>query len=98
MKMNPSTSAKSIIASAEGISCPTKLDSQIASEVLADVIEYIEVTHLRGGMTKQIEDWRESMEYMEWKGLQARAGQALLKFHKPTESAIPEFDDMDLDL
>jgi len=98
MKMNPETSAKSIIASAEGIRRPTKLDSQIASEVLADVIEYIEVTHLRGGMTEQVVDWRESMGYMEWKGLQARAGQALLKFHKPKDSAIPEFDDIDLDL
>ena len=98
MKMSPETSAKSIIASAEGIARPTKRDSQIATEVLADVIEYIEVTHLRGGMTEQVQDWRESMGYMEWKGLQARAGQALLKFHKPGESAIPEFDDMDLDL
>ena len=98
MKINPSTSAKSIIASAEGIRHPSKLDSQIATEVLADVIEYIEVTHLRGGMTEQIQDWRESMGYVEWKGLQARAGQALLKFHKPKETAIPEFDDMDLDL
>jgi len=98
MKMNPSTSAKSIIASAEGIRQPTKLDSQLATEVLANVIEYIEVTHLRGGMTEQIQDWRESMGYMEWKGLQARAGQALLKFHKPKEDAIPTFDDIDLDL
>ncbi len=98
MKMNPSTAAKSIIASAEGIRQPTKLDRQLASEVLADVIEYIGVTHLRGGMTEQIQDWRESMGYMEWKSLQARAGQALLKFHKPKESAIPEFDDIDLDL
>ncbi len=98
MKMNPETSAKSIIASAEGIRLPTKLDSQIASEVLADVIEYIEVTHLRGGMTEQVQDWRESMGYMEWKGLQARAGQALLRFHKPDKTPIPEFDDIDLDL
>jgi HEAT repeat protein len=98
MKMNPETSAKSIIASAEGIRLPTKLDSQIASEVLADVIEYIEVTHLRGGMTEQVQDWRESMGYMEWKGLQARAGQALLKFHKPDKVPIPEFDDIHLDL
>jgi len=98
MKIKPETSAKSIIMSAEGIRNPTKLDSQLATEVLADVIEYIEVTHLRGGMTEQIEDWRESMGYMEWKGLQARAGQALLKFHKPKEDAIPTFDDMDLDI
>ena len=98
MKMKPETSAKSIIMSAEGIRNPTKLDSQIATDVLANVIEYIEVTHLRGGMTEQIEDWRESMGYMEWKGLQARAGQALLKFHKPKEAAIPTFDDIDLDI
>jgi tetratricopeptide (TPR) repeat protein len=98
MKMNPSMSAKSIIASAEGIRRPSKLDSQLASEVLAEVIEYIEVTHLRGGMTEQVDDWRKAMGYTEWKGLQARAGQALLKFHKPKESAIPTFDDIDLDL
>jgi len=98
MKMNPSTSAKSIIASAEGIRHPTKLDSQLAIEVLANVVEYIEVTHLRGGMTAKVKDWRESGKYMAWKSLQARAGQALLTFHKPKEDAIPTFDDIDLDL
>ena len=55
-------------------------------------------TRLRGGMRGQREAWREWRAYMEWKGLQARAGQALLKVHKPKEAASPTFDDIDLDI
>lgn len=98
MKMNPETSARAIVECAEGIYAPSKLDAQIATDVLAQVVEYIEVTHLRGGIKVQVKDWRQSTDYMEWKDFQARAGQALLKFHKPKDAAIPVFDDVDLDL
>ena len=37
-------------------------------------------------------------KYYIWKALQARAGKALLKVHKPEAEAIPEFDSLDLDL
>lgn len=98
MKLNPETAAKAIVACGEGIVIPSKTDAQIATDVLTQVIEYIEVTHLRGGMTEKVKDWREAGGYLEWKGIQARAAQALLKFHDPDKAAIPEFDDLDLDL
>jgi hypothetical protein len=90
--------AKSIIACAEGIRNPTKSDSAIASDVMTDVIEFIEVTHLRGGSKAHVKEKNDAAVYAGWKGLQSRAAQALLKFHKPEETAIPEFDDLDLDI
>jgi hypothetical protein len=98
MKMNPSLASRSIVQIGEGMRNPSKLDAQLASSVLTEVVEYIEVNHLRGGPEKQVEDYREMGGYLEWQDLQARAGRALLKFHKPKEAAIPEFDDMDLDI
>jgi hypothetical protein len=90
--------AKTLLQSAEGINKPTKQDAQLATEVLTDLVEYIEVTHLRGGSKEHVKDFRDAAPFMAWKGLQARAGHALLKFHKPKESALPEFEDIDLDL
>lgn len=98
MKMEPEVAAKSIIEVGEGMNKPSKLDSEIATQVLADVVEYIEVTHLRGGVKAHVKEKRQAPIYMMWQGLQARAGQALLKFHKPKEKAIPQFDDTDLDI
>jgi hypothetical protein len=37
-------------------------------------------------------------KYAEWKTIQALAGQALLKVHKPKSAAIPSFDNRELDL
>ncbi len=67
-------------------------DAKIAAEAIQDVIEYIEVTQLRGGAEGK--DWR---DYPKWKALQARAGKALLKVHKPEADPIPTFDPLDLD-
>ena len=69
-------------------------DSKIAAKALQDVIEYIEVTRLRGGIKAHMD---KDDKYTEWKALQARAGKALLKFHKPETAPIPTFDGLDLD-
>ncbi len=67
-------------------------DSKIAAESLQDLIEYIEVTQLRGGVSGK--DFR---EYPVWKSLQARAGKVLLKVHKPQEAPIEGFDPLELE-
>ena len=36
-------------------------------------------------------------KYVEWKALQAQAGKALLKIHKPGSAPIPTFDPLELD-
>jgi hypothetical protein len=58
------------------------------------VIEYIEVTRLRGGPQAHMD--RED-NYVGWKALQARAGKTLLKIHKPGAAPIPGFDSLELD-
>jgi hypothetical protein len=90
--------AKAVIACAERIEKPSKADSALAAEVLTDLVEFIEVTHLRGGHKVHVKRHTDAAPYMMWQGLQARAGQALLKFHKPKEQKIPTFDDVDLDI
>ena len=62
------------------------------------MIEYIEVVHLRGGVSKQVKTKEDVQRYTSWQTLQARAGKAMVKFNKPKEKAIPTFDDADLDL
>jgi len=98
MKMNPETAAKSIIECAEGIHAPSKRDARIATDVLADVVEYIEVAHVRGGAREHMATKEAIGAYAKWKGLQARAGQVLLKFHKPEVVPMEELDDLDLGL
>lgn len=89
------TAAESIIACAEGMENPAAADASGAADALTEVIEYIEVTRLRGGLSAHM---RKEDQYAMWKTMQARAGKALLKVHKPEKAPIPEFDDMDLDL
>jgi HEAT repeat protein len=86
------TAANSLIAVAEGLKNPSSADRKIAAKSLQDVIEYIEVTQLRGGVSGK--DYR---YYPVWKTLQARAGKVLLKVHKPEEEAIEGFDPLELD-
>ncbi len=87
-----STAADSLVACAEGMGKLSDKDAKIAEESLRNVIEYIEVTQLRGGV-----EGKDFREYPKWKALQARAGKVLLKVHKPEKVAIPEFNDIDLD-
>jgi HEAT repeat protein len=93
---NTPVAVEAIIACVEGMFKPSESDARIAAEVLTDIIEYIEVTQLRGGVQQTYSD--KKSPYFMWKGLQSRAGQAMLRVHKPKKAPIPEFDDTDLDL
>lgn len=92
LRKGASSAATSLISSAEGMGKLSASDSKIAAEALQDVIEYIEVTHLRGGVAGK--DFR---EYPKWKGIQSRAGKVLLKVHKPQEAPIEAFDPLELE-
>ena len=88
------SAAQSIVANAEGMDKLSPADSKIAAETLRQLIEYIEVSHLRGGMKAHMD---KDDNYTVWKELQARAGKVLLKIHKPETAPIPTFDGLDLD-
>jgi HEAT repeat protein len=87
------SAAGSLITNAEGMEKLSPADSKIAAKALQDVIEYIEVTRLRGGIKAHM---NKEDHYTEWKALQARAGKALLKVHKPETAPIPGFDSLEL--
>ncbi|HAS83636.1 MAG TPA: hypothetical protein DCS43_13440, partial [Verrucomicrobia bacterium] len=87
--------AHAIISAADGMEKPPEDEAKIAADALAQVIEYIEVTRLRGGMAAHMD---KDDKYLEWKEIQARAGKALIKVHKPQKAPIPTFDDMQLDM
>jgi len=88
------SAANSIVDNAEGMDKLSPSDAKIAAETLRQLIEYIEVTRLRGGMQAHM---NKDDNYTKWKALQARAGKALLKFHKPETAPIPTFDSLELD-
>jgi hypothetical protein len=94
LEQGVSSAAANLITSAEGIKDLTPADAKIAAKALQDVIEYIEVTRLRGGVTAHM---NKEDKYTEWKALQARAGKALLRFHQPEKAPIPGFDSLDID-
>ena len=80
---------------AEGLKDLSLKDSEIAAKAIRDVMEYMEVTHLRGGITAHM---KKEDNYLEWQALQARkAGKALLKVKQPDRAPIPAFNDLDLD-
>lgn len=91
-----SNAADALVTNAEGIEkgSLSTADNKIAVKALQDVMEYMEVAHLRGGPTAHM---RKEDKYYEWKALQARAGKAMLNLHKPEEDAIPDFDPLELD-
>ena len=87
--------AEAIIACAEGMdNAPTK-DAKMAADSVAEVIEYIEVTRLRGGIAAHM---KKEDKYTYWRAMQARAGKALLKVHQPGKAPLEGFNDLDLDL
>lgn len=88
------SAAQSIVANAEGMEKLSPTDAKIAAETLRNVIEYMEVNYLRGGIKAHMD---KDDKYTEWKALQARAGKVLLKIHKPETAPIPTFDGLDLD-
>lgn len=87
--------APAIISAANGMEKAPEGERATAAEALTGVIEYIEVTKLRGGASAHT---KKEERYGEWKTLQAEAGKGLLKVHKPREARIPTFDDRDLNL
>jgi hypothetical protein len=89
-----SAAAESLVHSAEGMDKLSTGDAKIAAKALQDVIEYIEITRLRGGVAAHMD---KDDKYTEWKLLQARAGKVLLKIHKPETAPIPGFDSLDLE-
>jgi hypothetical protein len=84
-----------IIKASDGMEKAPEAERAIAADALVGVIEYIEVTKLRGGPAAHMD---KDENYVGWKSIQAQAGKAMLKFHKPKEAAIPVFDDKDLNL
>ena len=94
LRKGVTSAADSLISSAEGMEKLPPAEAEIAAKALQDVIEFIEVTKLRGGMEKHMD---KDDKYVEWKALQARAGKALLKIHKPGAAPIPTFDPLELD-
>lgn len=86
--------AENLVKCAESMENLPPADAKIAAKALQDVIEYIEVTRLRGGIEAHM---NKDDKYLEWKALQARAGKALLKFHKPEAAPIPTFDPLEIE-
>lgn len=93
LRKGAGASADGVIANAEAMKDLSPADAKIVSQALQDVMEFIEVTQLRGGA-----DGKDFREYPKWKSLQARAGKALVKFHKPEEAPIQGFQGLDIDL
>ncbi len=95
----PASAAQAIIQATSDLSKADKKDRQLAESVLVDVIEFIEVTYIRGtsaDFVKKSKD--EQMLYLSWKMISAQAGKNLLKLTEQKEPApLPEFDDRDLD-
>ncbi|MCE9520152.1 MAG: DUF6288 domain-containing protein [Verrucomicrobia bacterium] len=94
LRKGAQSAAESLISSAEGMQKLPPADAEIAGKALQDVIEFIEITKLRGGMEKHMD---KDDKYIEWKALQARAGKALLKIHKPGAAPILGFDPLELE-
>jgi HEAT repeat protein len=87
--------SRAIISAADGMERSPEEERKLAAEALAGVIEYIEVRYLRGGPSTHMS---KDDDYLGWKSLQAQAGKAMLKVHKPKSTAIPSFDSKELDL
>jgi HEAT repeat protein len=87
--------AKVIISAVDGMEKQPEAERAIAADALIGVIEYVEVTKLRGGFAAHTKD---GDDYVGWKSFQAQAGKAMLKFHKPKAAPIPTFNEKDLDL
>ena len=86
--------AESLIKNAERIEKLEGKDNEIAVHAIRNVIEYIEVTHLRGGAKANMDN---SYDYSKWKELQARAGKVMLKLHQPEKAPIEGFTPLEID-
>lgn len=95
----PASAGQAIIEATADLSNATKKDRQFAESALVDVIEFIEVTYIRGTAEDFVSKTKdEQMRYVKWKAISAQAGKNLLKLTKNKEpDPLPEFDDTDLD-
>ncbi|HEX5791210.1 MAG TPA: DUF6288 domain-containing protein [Luteolibacter sp.] len=84
--------AESLVSNAENLEDITEAENKLALEVIQNVIEYIEVTHLRGGVQEHM-----SYQYPVWKALQTRAGKVMLRLHQPEKAPIKGFDRLELE-
>jgi len=95
----PTSAAQAIIDATSDLSDADKKDRKLAESALIDVIEFIEITYLRGGAAGQLERQGDTWKsYARWKAISAQAGQNLLKLKQTEQAPLPTFDDMDLDL
>lgn len=95
----PASAGQAIIEATRDLTDATKKDQAFAEKALVDVIEFIEVTYIRGTaddyLDKTIDEQR---AYMKWKVISAEAGKNLLNLTQSKEpDPLPEFDDTDLD-
>ena len=95
----PSSAGRAIIEATADLSNATKKDKAFAESALVDVIEFIEVTYIRGTAEDFVYKTKdEQMAYIAWKAISAQAGKNLLKLTQDKEpDPLPEFDDTDLD-
>jgi HEAT repeat protein len=95
----PSSAGMAIVEATRDLSDSTKKDREYAEKALVDVIEFIEVTYIRGTAEDYVKKTKdEQMAYMRWKSISAQAGKNLLKLTQNKEpDPLPEFDDTDLD-
>jgi len=94
---NRDTAVKSMMGALEVFQAESKADARLASEVVTQLIEYIEVTHLRGGADTHVKGWRDAHGYAQWKAMQSRAAAILLSLGDTQEADTPSLDDPDLD-
>lgn len=95
----PASAGQAIIEATADLSNAPKKDKDYAEKALVDVIEFIEVTYIRGTAEDFVHKTKdEQMRYIKWKAISAQAGKNLLKLTENKEpDPLPEFDDTDLD-
>jgi HEAT repeat protein len=95
----PASAGQAIVEATRDLSSASDRDRAFAEKALVDVIEFIEVTYIRGTAEDYLDKHIDARRrYVAWKTISAQAGKNLLKLtqHKEPEP-LPEFDDSDLD-
>lgn len=95
----PASAGQAIIEATRDLTNATKKDKAFAEKALVDVIEFIEVTYIRGTAEDYLDKHIDAQRrYVQWKAISAQAGKNLLKLTQSKEpDPLPEFDDTDLD-
>ncbi|MFK7790786.1 MAG: HEAT repeat domain-containing protein, partial [Phycisphaeraceae bacterium] len=95
----PASAGQAIVEATADLSNASKKDKQLGESALVDVIEFIEVTYIRGTAEDYLDKHVDAQRrYIRWKTISAQAGKNLLKLTNSKEpEPLPEFDDSDLD-